>query len=441
MSGSSWWQPYISSPSSVNKLTRPKLEELYNRSLDHLRQLSEKESEIYSSMRDLSAKSSQSMHQLSALGSPRGTQKSTLIVSSDKRVAQLCKTINSLNADREQLHEEIRILQEMLMKLNANINKDKFTPADLLYSYTFENPQMKKICECIVDLNNSTQDETDHEDYLFILDLFSENTLQLLQRRIDKTKPVYNQRINDYLDDIATLAAEKQLAQNRIQDLNNKIDSIPPPETVNYDDIESLIHQIDDLGDTAGRLAAARRKNDDLMAQKRLIAEDEPLLNMIPNIADKIDTIDVNELKDEKAREKDRNTALQQQNEDLMKRFQVLTERNSPKKAPTSARGRKGSKVNKSPTVPADMCTRLASLNVNPIDVQSVWNWSQSTRLEDLMNDINSLTEHKQLLTNRRDSLQRKIQQLNELLATLDQHIEEYNKVIQESKRAEEVAE
>lgn len=439
MSGSSWWQPYISNPMSVNKLTRPKLEELYNRSLDHLRQLSEKESEMYSSMRDVSSRASQQLNHSPSTVSSKGTQKSTLILSSDKRVAQLCKTINSLNADREQLHEEIRILQEMLMKINANINKDKFTPADLLYSYTFENPQMKKICEVIVDLNNSTQDENDHEDYLFILDLFSENTLQLLQRRLDKTKPVYNQRINDYLDDIATLVAEKDLAQKRIQDLNNKIDSIPPPDSINYEDIESLARQIEDYGDTAGRLSAARRKNQDLLAQKKILNDDNALLgdvsDFLPN------TVDANDLKEEKQREEERLAGINQQHDELQKRVQALLERQSPKKQPNSARGRKGSGVKKSPVVLEDLCTRLASLNVKPIDVQSVWNWSQSTRLEDLMSDINSLTEHKQLLTNRRDSLQRKIQQLNELLATLDQHIEEYNRVIQESKHADEVAE
>ena len=449
----SWWTQYLQNPKSVNKLQREQVEDLYFRAQEHLRQLTEQEASLNQSTREnTTMKSNASMRSPHSPRSPSQSQTNTnsmntntttttttIYASTDKRVAQLVKTINSLNADRNQVQKEIQILLDMLAKINANINKERFTPGDLLYSYTFENAQMKSICANIIDLNNQTTDENDHEDYLFILDLFSENTLQLLQRRIDKTRPQYEQRLVDFEDDIASLTAEKQITQKQVEDLQNKINIMPSPESTapqDFNDLESVLNEIDRLGDTATRLNVAKRNLEALEEQKMQLEQD---LMQAENIQSSelldINTETIDDLRDQKQNKLNERKQLQSEHDDLQRYLMELNDKIKRAEHPhKSKKGGKSDDANK----PTDLVTRLQSFSdFQPDQVKMVWDWSQSTRLEDLLRDIDTLQEHKDLLIKRRDSLKRKIEQLIALNANLDMHIQEYNKVIQDSQKAD----
>lgn len=440
MTATAWWTPFLNQPNSVNRLNRQKLEDLYARSLDHLRQLSDQEATMYNSMRDMSARSTKN---LSVPPSP--TSQSTLYVTADRRVNQLIKTINSLNADRTQLQEEINVLQDMLMKLNANINKDKFTPADLLYSYTFENQQMKSICSGIVDLNSSTNDETDHEDYLFILDLFSESALKLLPRRLEKTQPAYDQRMADLEDDIASLSSERALSKKKVQDLNDHINNIPRPTEgeVTGADLNSLLTKIQALGDTKTRLENAQRELDLMKEQKRIndaerAAEGEAGESDFtsPMVGTFVDTPSVAEMRQRLQEKVMARSELQDRRDSLSGRVQIA--RQAIEAAERDARRPQQLSVSPSTAyLSGEFSRRLSSADVTPENLQMVWNWSQQTRLDDLIADVSALTKHRQLLENRRDTLQRKTEQLDALCQNYADHIEKLNAVIQESQRAD----
>lgn len=424
----SWWTPYINAPNNLNRLPRQKLEEIFTRSVEHMKQLNDQEANLYSSMRDLSQRSSSNVKGMNS--TPGQGQQSSIIITSDRRVNQLVKTVNSLNGDKLQLQKEIKFLQEMLMKLNANVNRDKFKPEDLLYTYTFDNNQMKMICSYLIDLNNATQDEADHEDYLFILDLFTSSALRLLPRRLDKTRPAYEQRLVDYEDDIACLTSERNLAKKKVQDLAEHINNIPKPDiaSISQNDIQKLLDQIDQLGDTKSRLETAKLDLEDILDQKRALSNQK--------VPDFFDVDDVTMFSPESEVH-----SLKAKNQDLLNTKDALYRANGEllRKLQGSDEGK--SDMTGSSEISLDnaeaLSKRLEKIGATPDQLQQLWSWSQSARIDDLMADIEGLHEHKKLLINRKESLQRKTEQLVALLQNYDDHIEKLNAVIQESQKAE----
>lgn len=300
---------------------------------------------------------------------------------------------------------------------------------------------MKNICSGIIDLNNSTNDETDHEDYLFILDLFSESALKLLPRRLEKTQPAYDQRMADLEDDIASLSSERALSRKKVQDLNDHINNIPKPTEgeVTNSDINALLAKIQELGDTRTRVESAERELELLKEQKRINdAERAAEGDSAEPVADApfVDSGNVMELRERLQAANAAGSALRDRRDELMGRVQMA--RQAAEAAERDAE--RPSRLSVSPStayLSGEFSRRLSSADVTPENLQMVWNWSQQTRLDDLIADVSGLTKHRQLLENRRDTLQRKTEQLDALRQNYADHIEKLNAVIQESQRAD----
>ena len=185
------------------------------------------------------------------------------------------------------------------------------------------------------------------------------------------------------------------------------------------------------MGDTSARLSAARKNVAQLEEQKRIIENDLSITSGISGIIDNISSATIDQLKEEKEQAVQARMEAQTQHDDLQKHLLQLNEKIKASTSPRRANNKKNAKK----SVDVDICTRIKNIrDFDPNDIGMVWNWSQSTRLEDLMNEIKRLEEHKKLLGNRRDSLERKIEQLIAINKNLDANIVEYNKVIESAK-------
>jgi len=426
---SSWWSSFLQENSvQLGKLSRTKLEELYKRSLDHLRQLTEQELSLFSGLHETNKSSHAPLPSISATNS--------IILSNDRRIQQLVKTLNSLNSDRLQLHDEIAVLQEMLQKLDIQTNKDKFSPSDVLYSYTFESKEHKSLCSSFIDLYKNSTEDNDNEDLLLLIDLFSSSTLHFLNQFIDKTQSGFQQRMKDFEEDYNSLLAEKDIAFQKVSELKTHLKDVPRGDSLEYlkNAIKETQAKIESYGDTKNLLNAARQNVVLLTEQLEQIQRQTAKPSSNVESVDPTTLIQLRQKKQEKLIQKERlmqrqielEGKIQQSKSDIESHFRD-TERI---KAEYKSTADKSDKDN-------SFYHRIIKANIYPSDLKTVWNWSQHSRLEDLINDIEGLKEHTKLLTYRKESLQRKTEQLAALLKNYDDHIEKLENVIAESEQAE----
>jgi chromosome segregation ATPase len=249
------------------------------------------------------------------------------------------------------------------------------------------------------------------------------------------------------IDDIARLTAEKTQSRKKVQDLTDNINNIPRTEQDKYsqDEFDALQTQIQSMGDTYSRLDNAQRELSLLQEQKQLIesekdAQDALYDNKSANLGggpaspfkDTAQTMQLRQLKQDKMKQR---SELQDRHDELQSR--ILRARDELDGGDDGGR-KSGLTVSPSTAyLSGEFSRRLSRSDVMPENLQMVWKWSQETRLEDLLAEVDELMEHRTLLMNRRDSLQRKTEQLSALLNNYAEHIKKLKDVIQESQRAE----
>ena len=442
-----WWKRYIGNPRGVSELKRGKLEDLLIASCEQVEKMQKQEIALQSEIKDLSVEQKRKTllgRKENLLAKMDG---STICPSnyyaSHHRATQLESQLTQMKMDLENLKESISYDEELLRQMVMAHNVEQPVPKQSLKIAPFNNSDLRKITQFLVDLINRTTDPDDIEELTLCRDLLYGDS-KLIGRFMNNIRENFEDTREQFENDLDALTNQCQQyirkvgkLREQMETLSKKIESIIPQMPSVKKDLQK---QIDEMGDTHTPFVKISDKVKDLRAKKEKL-KDECTEYAAGMILRPLDTESHRSMLDESVKLKETMLLQEMEINESKQRKTLLT---SLVKSAQEAQKQSEKDVidiqqqcEKVRVVTQERILRnqqLEGVDVRLKDMELIQVLSKKTTIDQIQEYRTQLKERVNIANDRANALTQKIETMREQNQKLKQQIREMTELIQVSK-------
>ena len=442
-----WWKRYIGNPNGVKELKRGKLEDLLLASCEQVEKMQKQEIALQSEIKDLSVEQKRKTtlgRKENILGKMEGANICpTNYYASHHRATQLESQLTQLKMDLENLNESISYDEELLRQMIVAHNVEQPVPKQSLKIAPFNNSDLRKITQFLVDLLKRSTDPDDIEELTLCRDLLYGDS-KLIGRFMNNIRENFEDTREQFENDLDALTAQcqqyiKKVAKLReqMETLSKKIESIIPQMPSVKKDLQK---QVDEMGDTHTPYVKISDKVKELRSKKEKL-KDECTEYATSMILRPLDAENHKTMLDESVRLKE--TMLLQEmeiNESKQRKTLLTSLVKSAQEAQKQSEKdvvdiqQQCEKVRVATQERTIRNQQLEGVNVHLKDMELIQVLSQKTTVDQIEEYRKKLKERVTAASDKSDALVQKIETLREQNQKLKQQIREMNELIQVSK-------
>ena len=273
-----WWKKYLGNSKGILKLSRNQLENLLNKSNEELENLSFINKSIEQEVKELEilVRKKSTMDQKSKiLHNINGEEIiPSNIISSQNYFNKLKEKFEQLLIEKNDLINLIENDELILEDLSINFQKQKPQIKDSLSLLPFNNNEIRKICNFLIKLKESSELIEDIDIINIVLELLN-GDIKNISKIIFSLQNYFTENcenlyiiLNNLIKEIKLLIKNLNLINNKIQSINKKFSSI---SIINPSTKKEIILYIKSFGDSEILLKKIQLKVNELRNSKEIL--------------------------------------------------------------------------------------------------------------------------------------------------------------------------